>query len=243
MPHFSIVPMEVWQDKRLTLEQLRVLGVLFSFRGKDTNTVWPSRAEIAKRCGMHPTSALERMGWLTKEGKGGYSKASRYTINVPETVAERATVVDSATVAERATRLPVAESATPPVAESATRKEETSEQTKRTNQVNANAPRRKQKFDARAHLLALGVDSQIATDFIELRKGKRAPITPTVIKSLQNESDKAGITLGEALTTCCLRGWSGFRADWLRENTRPAAKRAPTPENFDAVDYGTGGLI
>jgi hypothetical protein len=32
---FSIVPIEAFLDKRLTLEQLRVLGVLFSFRAKN----------------------------------------------------------------------------------------------------------------------------------------------------------------------------------------------------------------
>lgn len=147
---FSIVPIEVWRDKRLTLEQMRVLGVLFSFRGKNTDVVWPSRAEIAARCGMNvcnissATTALERLGWLMKEGKGGHSKATRYTITVPEfpevgTVAHSATVADSATVAHSATRLPVAYSATPPVAYSATRKEQTSEQTIEQTKVGGHA--------------------------------------------------------------------------------------------------------
>ncbi|MFT3759328.1 helix-turn-helix domain-containing protein [Thauera sp.] len=150
---FSIVPIEVWRDKRLTLEQIRVLGVLLSFRRKNTDAVWPSRGEIAARCGMHlsnissATSALERLGWISKEGKGGHSKATRYTITAPEflgdetvtesatvseltTVAPPATAAPPATVAESATRLPVARSATPPVAYSATRKEQSSEQTK-----------------------------------------------------------------------------------------------------------------
>lgn len=136
---FSIVPIEAWRDKRLTLEQLRVLGVLLSFRSKTTNTVWPSRRQIADRCGMNvcnistATTALERLGWLAKDGKGGHSKATRYTITVPDleqsgTVAHSATVADGATVAHSATP-PVADSATPPVAHSATRKEQTSEQT------------------------------------------------------------------------------------------------------------------
>jgi hypothetical protein len=117
---FSIVPIEVWRDKRLTLEQIRVLGVLLSFRAKNTDTVWPSRQQIAERCGMNvcnistATSSLERLGWLRKDGKGGHSKATRYTITVPD-------LDDSGTVAH---------SATPPVADSATRKEQTSEQTK-----------------------------------------------------------------------------------------------------------------
>ena len=52
----SVVPIEVIQDRRLTLEQTRVLIALFSFRNKVTNTVWPSRSAIAERTGMHPSN-------------------------------------------------------------------------------------------------------------------------------------------------------------------------------------------
>ncbi len=137
---FSIVPLEVWADKRLTLKQMRVLGVLFSFRGKNTDTVWPSRAQIAERSGMSvchvstATTELERLGWLRKDGKGGHSKSTRYTITVPEPH-DLETVPDSGTVPEVGT---VPESGTGGVPESGTRlrvpesgtgKEQTSEQT------------------------------------------------------------------------------------------------------------------
>ncbi len=144
---FSLVPIEVILDKRLTLEQTRVLIALFSFRNKVTDTVWPSRARISERTGMHPsnisaaTTALVGLGWLKKVGSGGHSKASRYTLCSPEetvaeqatvahpaTVAEEATVAQSATVADPATP-PVAQSATPPVADAARGKEQTIEQT------------------------------------------------------------------------------------------------------------------
>lgn len=135
-PIFAIVPIEALKDRRLTLEQLRVLVALFSFRGKNTNTVYPRRQAIAERTGMHlanissATSALERLGWLTKEGKGGHSKATRYTITVPETVAQSATVAEQATVAQSATGT-LAQSATRlPVADWARGKELKSEQTK-----------------------------------------------------------------------------------------------------------------
>lgn len=137
---FSIVPLEVWADKRLTLKQMRVLGVLFSFRGKNTDTVWPSRAQIAERSGMSvchvstATTELERLGWLRKDGKGGHSKSTRYTITVPEPH-DLETVPDSGTVPEVGT---VPESGTGGVPESGTRlrvpesgtgKEQTIEQT------------------------------------------------------------------------------------------------------------------
>lgn len=144
---FAVVPVEVWSDKRLTLEQLRVLGALLSFCGPDRQC-FPSRDEISKRSGVHianvssATTALEHLGWLTKVGKGGFSKVSRYSIHVPETLADQATVAQQATVADQARGMRVAESATvaqqATVAESATStvaqqargKEQTSEQTK-----------------------------------------------------------------------------------------------------------------
>ena len=74
------------------------------------------------------TTALERLGWVTKAGRGGKSKATRYLLHVPDTLAEQATVAQSATVADSASHT-VAESATPPLADSATRIELTSELT------------------------------------------------------------------------------------------------------------------
>lgn len=147
-----MVPIEVIQDRRLTLEQIRVLVALLSFRNKVGDTVWPSRAAIAERTGMHPanissaTTALVALGWLEKDGKGGHSKATRYTIKAQEvcsqTVAERATVADAATVAERATPT-VAQQATRPLADSATRIEQTNEQTReQTNDLGASRPTR-----------------------------------------------------------------------------------------------------
>lgn len=147
---FSIVPIEACKDRRLTLEQLRVLVTLLSFRGKNTDVVWPSRQQISERCGMHitniseATSALVKLGWLEKEGKGGFSKATRYRINVPDeslfTVAHSATVAEWATVAHSATQTVADQATRMPVADSATRKELTSEQTSEQTSTGASAP-------------------------------------------------------------------------------------------------------
>lgn len=214
---FAVVPLEVVQDRRLTLEQTRVLVALFSFRNKVTNTVWPSRAAIAERTGMHPsnissaTTALVNLGWLVKEGNGGHSKATRYTLCVPdlvkpETVAHSATVADSATVARSATQT-VADSATPPLADSATRKEQSIEHTN------------EQKNTARARLPALakpdGVSQQTWSDWLQLRKTLKAAVTQTAIDGIAREAALAGYTLEQALVTCCANGWRGFKAAWV----------------------------
>lgn len=214
---FAVVPLEVVQDRRLTLEQTRVLVALFSFRNKVTNTVWPSRAAIAERTGMHPsnissaTTALVNLGWLVKEGTGGYSKSTRYTLCVPEllsptTVAHSATVAESATVARSATQT-VAHSATPPLADSATRKEQSIEHTN------------EQKNTARARSTAPaqpdGVTDQTWADWLQLRKTLKAAVTQTAIDGIAREAARAGYTLEQALVTCCANGWRGFKADWV----------------------------
>lgn len=214
---FAVVPLEVVQDRRLTLEQTRVLVALFSFRNKVTNTVWPSRAAIAERTGMHPsnissaTTALVNLGWLVKEGNGGHSKATRYTLCVPdlvkpETVAHSATVADSATVARSATQT-VADSATPPLADSATRKEQSIEQSI------------EQKNTARARSAAIakpdGVSQQTWLDFLQQRKRQRAEVTQTALNGIAREAALAGYTLEQALVTCCANGWRGFKAAWV----------------------------
>jgi len=91
-----------------------------------------------------------------------------------------------------------------------------------------------------------GVDDQVWTDFLAIRKAKRSPLSATALAGIGREADKAGITLADALVVCCERGWTGFRADWYATAT-PAAKSAgrtfPRIDNFAATNYGTGGLL
>ena len=164
VPHVT-APLLACGDKRLTLEQLRVLLAICSFSGKDGKS-WPSRDQISSVCGVHrqnvsaATSSLARLGWLAKTGNGGFGKSCRYVVTIPEidssTVAQRATVNDqttvadsatvnmantvahSATVAQQATHT-VAYSATPTVAQQATPKELTSELTKEESKPDATA--------------------------------------------------------------------------------------------------------
>jgi len=75
----------------------------------------------------------------------------------------------------------------------------------------ARAPR----FDAQAHLVSIGVDQQVSSDWLQHRKAKKASVTKTVIEGIIKEADKAQITIGDALAMCCQRGWIGFKAEWM----------------------------
>lgn len=62
------------------------------------------------------------------------------------------------------------------------------------------------------------VSEQTWGDFKTLRTAKRAPITATALTRIRREAGKAGITLEDALSLCCTRGWQGFEADWIKSN-------------------------
>ena len=84
-------------------------------------------------------------------------------------------------------------------------------------------PARAARFNAQAHLVSLGVDAGVAKDWLAHRKAKRAPPSPTAIGEIAKEAAKARVTLSEALSIACQRGWTGFEADWIaRDSPRQA---------------------
>lgn len=66
-----------------------------------------------------------------------------------------------------------------------------------------------------------GVSDAVWQDFVTLRKSKKAAITTTAMNGFAREAAKAGMTLEAALRTCCERGWTGFKAEWMQGN-KPA---------------------
>lgn len=63
-------------------------------------------------------------------------------------------------------------------------------------------------------LVNIGVDEQVARDFLAVRKAKRAPLTTTALDGIKREAEKAGISLAAALATCAVRGWQSFKSEW-----------------------------
>lgn len=98
-----------------------------------------------------------------------------------------------------------------------------------------------------------GVDPQVWTDWLQVRKGKRAgPVTDTAWSGLVREAAKAGITAEAAVRACCEFGWQGFNAGWYAQRKPPTSTGAPVALSFaeretarKAARYAemTGGLI
>jgi len=68
-----------------------------------------------------------------------------------------------------------------------------------------------------AVLCPADVSDQVWKDFLATRKAK---ITETALKGIEREAQKAGWTLESALQECTVRGWRGFKAEWVLNRSR-----------------------
>jgi uncharacterized protein YdaU (DUF1376 family) len=78
-------------------------------------------------------------------------------------------------------------------------------------------PEEENKKTPRKRVTALrpdDVSESVWDDYLQIRKAKKSPLTQTALDGLNREADKAGVSLEQALTVCCERGWSGFKAEW-----------------------------
>lgn len=62
-----------------------------------------------------------------------------------------------------------------------------------------------------------GVSPAIWSDFLVIRKAKKAPVTAAAIAGIEREARKAQWSLEKALVECCARGWAGFKAEWVNK--------------------------
>ncbi len=64
------------------------------------------------------------------------------------------------------------------------------------------------------------VDAAVWSEWLALRRKKRATTGPVVVEDARKEAAKAGLTLDEFLRTWCRRGSQGLEADWLKPSER-----------------------
>jgi uncharacterized protein YdaU (DUF1376 family) len=77
----------------------------------------------------------------------------------------------------------------------------------------------------------VGISQSVWTDFVQLRKDKKAKLTQTAIDGIEAESVKAGWPLEDALRECCARGWTGFKAEWVADKPNRTMNRQEALES------------
>jgi uncharacterized protein YdaU (DUF1376 family) len=82
-----------------------------------------------------------------------------------------------------------------------------------------------QKKPKKAALKPEGFPVELWNDFLTLRNGQKKPLTETALKGLVREATKAGWTLEQAISHCCMKGWIGFDANWVKEKLSNVEQR------------------
>lgn len=69
-----------------------------------------------------------------------------------------------------------------------------------------------------AMLVSFGVEKQIATDWLKVRKLKKLASTETAFNKIKSVAEKNGMTMNEAVTIAVENSWGGFNPKWLKNN-------------------------
>jgi uncharacterized protein YdaU (DUF1376 family) len=75
------------------------------------------------------------------------------------------------------------------------------------------------KFDAKDALLKMGVDSNLADEWLKVRKHKKRINTRTAFLKIWREIKKTDLTANDCIKAAIEHSWGGFEADWLTNST------------------------
>ena len=85
----------------------------------------------------------------------------------------------------------------------------------------------KGKFNFANALVSQGADQKLISEYMEVRKAKKAVNSETAFKSLISEQQKSGLTLNRVLEHCVVNSWKGFKAEWVKTQNQPAQQNKP----------------
>jgi len=66
-------------------------------------------------------------------------------------------------------------------------------------------------------LITYGGNENLVSDWLKVRKTKKATNTETAYKKFTTQVEKSGYNINEVLEKCIEKSWSGFDADWFKK--------------------------
>ncbi len=92
----------------------------------------------------------------------------------------------------------------------------------------------KEKFNFANALVSQGADQKLISEYMEVRKAKKAVNSETAFKSLISEQQKSGLTLNQVLEHCVVNSWKGFKAEWIK-NQSTVHGQQNKPSRWDEI--------
>ncbi|MCM8906806.1 hypothetical protein [Tenacibaculum finnmarkense] len=83
----------------------------------------------------------------------------------------------------------------------------------------------KSVFNFRKELINLGLKEELASDWLKVRKNKKATNTETAFKRFVKEFEKSELGINEIVEICIVKSWAGFENKWplnaQKQNNQP----------------------
>jgi hypothetical protein len=73
------------------------------------------------------------------------------------------------------------------------------------------------KFSFYHSLITYGGNENLVSDWLKVRKTKKATNTETAYKKFINQVEKSGHSINDVLEKCIEKSWSGFESDWFKK--------------------------
>ena len=93
------------------------------------------------------------------------------------------------------------------------------------------------KFSFLKELLSIGVERNIAEEWIKVRKNKKLTQTETAFRKTKAEIDKSGRNANDCITLCVERSWGGFKAEWMQREMPTISHEVITDQNNKNDDW------
>ena len=98
---------------------------------------------------------------------------------------------------------------------------------------------KEKEFNFKNSLLEFVNDTQIVSDYMAVRKAKRATNTLTAFNGLMSKRNESGMTPKECITICCERNWIKFDISYLNNSNNNKQQNNGKPQKVAGIDIET----
>ena len=81
--------------------------------------------------------------------------------------------------------------------------------------------------------MSIGVERNIAEEWIKVRKNKKLTQTETAFRKTKKEIEKSGLSANDCITLCVEHSWGGFNAEWVERETLTQHQTTHTTHSND----------
>ncbi len=94
-------------------------------------------------------------------------------------------------------------------------------------------------FSFKKELLKLGATEKLITDWLKVRKNKKATDTETAFDGFKLEYEKSKLTIDQVLKKCIEKNWMGFKSQWIENETQlpQSGPVAVAPKDLSNKNY------